>query len=160
MEKHAGTSPKTTSELTIFDRRVAAAPPAAPAPGDRLVLPFHLRQKGRQRARLASGREVGLQMPRGTVLRGGDLLEAATGERVVVVAEPERVSTASTHDRLLLARAAYHLGNRHVHLEVGAGWVRYLHDHVLDEMVEALGLTVLHDLLPFEPEAGAYSHGH
>ena len=58
-----------------------------------------------------------------------------------------------------LLRAAYHLGNRHVALQIGAGWVRYQHDHVIDEMVKGLGLDVQVEDTPFEPEAGAYG-GH
>ncbi len=94
------------------------------------------------------------------MLRNGDLLESSTGELVSVVAAAEAVSTATSDDAVLLARAAYHLGNRHVHLQVGNGWLRYLHDHVLDHMVESLGLSVSQGVLPFEPEAGAYRHDH
>ena len=67
-----------------------------------------------------------------------------------------------TDDAHLLTRVAYHLGNRHVPLEVGNGYVRYLHDHVLDDMVKGLGAEVISEKAPFEPEAGAYggSHGH
>jgi len=82
---------------------------------------------------------------------------------VQVLAAPERVSTVRCADPLLLARAAYHLGNRHVPLQIEAGFLRYQHDHVLDEMVRGLGLEVLIEQAPFEPEAGAYQsapHGH
>jgi urease accessory protein len=70
------------------------------------------------------------------------------------------VSIARTDDALLLARAAYHLGNRHVALQIGPGWLRYLHDRVLDGMVRELGLTVAGEQAPFEPEAGAYGGDH
>jgi urease accessory protein len=71
------------------------------------------------------------------------------------------VSTVFSRNSRQLARVAYHLGNRHVALQIGPGWVRYLADHVLDAMVAQLGLRVLHDEEPFEPEAGAYgSHAH
>src|SRR5690606_12619732 len=126
---------------------------------DRFVAAFEQRQKARQRVRLASGREVGLRLPRGTVLRGGDKLRATDGTVVDVVAAPEDVSTVVTADLSQLARLAYHLGNRHVALEVGDGWVRYLRDHVLDAMVAALSGSVVHELAPFEPESGAYG-GH
>ena len=126
---------------------------------ERLVLPFERREKARQRARLESGREVGIRLPRGTVLRGGDRLRAANGLLVEIVAAPERVSTVRCATPRDLARTAYHLGNRHVALEVGDDWVRYLADHVLDAMIEQLGLAVVHELQPFEPEAGAYG-GH
>jgi len=126
---------------------------------EQLVLPFEQRQKARQRARLESGADIGIQLPRGTVLRGGDTLRAPTGELVRVVAAPESVSTVVCDNPVLLARAAYHLGNRHVAVQIGPDWLRYLHDHVLDAMLRALGLSIAHALLPFEPEAGAYSHG-
>lgn len=127
---------------------------------DRLVLPFEQRQKARQRARLASGLDVGIQLPRGTVLRGGDWLRSASGFLIEVIAAPEAVSTAQSFELRELARVAYHIGNRHVAVQVGDGWLRYLADHVLDAMVEGLGLRVVHDEQPFEPEAGAYSNGH
>jgi urease accessory protein len=125
-----------------------------------LVLPFERRQKTRQRARLSSGQEIGIQLTRGTVLRGGDRLRSPVGTVIEVVSAPEVVSTVPTRSLKDLARAAYHLGNRHVALEVGDGWVRYLADHVLDAMVEQLGLPVVRELEPFEPERGAYGeHG-
>lgn len=125
-----------------------------------LTLPFELRQKSRLRARLGDGEEVALMLERGTVLRGGDVLRAETGRLVQVVAAAEPVSTARGEDALLLARACYHLGNRHVPLQIGPHWVRYLHDHVLDDMVAALGLEVIFEQAPFEPEGGAYGGGH
>jgi len=126
-----------------------------------LSLPFELRRRSRLRARLDSGEEVGLFLPRGTALREGDLLQADDGRVVRVRAAPETVSCARAPDPVCLARASYHLGNRHVALQIGADGVRYLHDHVLDEMVRALGLTVTVEQAPFEPEAGAYGgHAH
>jgi len=125
------------------------------------ILPFERRQKARQRTRTTAGEDVGLHLPRGTILRGGDLLRAADGTLLEVVAAHEPVSTVFSRNSRQLARVAYHLGNRHVALQVGPGWVRYLADHVLDAMVVQLGLPVLHDDEPFEPEAGAYgSHSH
>lgn len=151
--------------LLMLVERVPAARVAELAAGAsaaaKLVLPFEQREKTRQRARLSSGVEIGLQLPRGTVLRGGDRLLATDGTLVEVVAAREPVSTVRSGDLRQLARVAYHLGNRHVPLEVGPGWVRYRQDHVLDGMVEQLGLRVLHGLEPFEPEAGAYGgHSH
>lgn len=132
-----------------------------------LTLPFALRQKSRLRARLDDGSEAGLFLPRGTFLRGGDLLTGPAGVVIEVRAAPEEISTASADDPLALARACYHLGNRHMPVQIGAGWVRYRHDHVLDAMVAALGLQVSCEQLPFEPEPGAYGdhamlggHGH
>ena len=127
----------------------------------KLVLPFQLRNKSRLRTVLENGEEVGLILERGSILRGGDLLLADDGRVVEVVAEPETVSTVRAPDPLALCRASYHLGNRHVALQIGDGWIRYRHDHVLDEMVRGLGLSVKMEEAPFEPEAGAYGgHSH
>jgi urease accessory protein len=147
-----------TQHVPARRRTGAATAPAADAL--KLVLPFEQRQKARQRALLAGGLDVGLQLPRGTILRGGDQLRAADGTVLEVVAAREPVSTVWCRDLRRLAQVAYHLGNRHVVLEIGAGWVRYLADHVLDAMVAQLGLTVVHHDEPFEPEAGAYGHEH
>ncbi|MEC7520967.1 MAG: urease accessory protein UreE [Myxococcota bacterium] len=125
-----------------------------------LTLPFSDRKRSRLRARLTDGREVGLFLPRGTVLRGGDLLRSEDGTVVRVVAAPEPLSTVRSDDARALCRAAYHLGNRHVPVEVGDGWLRYERDHVLDEMVRGLGLEVTLEETGFEPESGAYGHGH
>ena len=141
--------------LTIRER--IAFPELATA---QLVLPFELRQRSRLRAHLASGQEVGLFLERGIVLRGGDLLRADDGTVIEVVAALETVSTVRDSDATRLARAGYHLGNRHVPVQIGLGWLRYGHDHVLDDMVRGLGLTVVVEEAPFEPEAGAYGHSH
>jgi urease accessory protein len=128
-----------------------------PRAADRkLVLPFGERSKSRLRAVLDNGEEVGLFLERGSVLRHGDLLLADDGRVVEVQAAPETLSTVHTDDSLMLARACYHLGNRHVALQIGAGWLRYQHDHVLDDMLRGFGLEVVIEQLPFEPEGGAY----
>lgn len=136
--------------------------PSSSARADiRLVLPFQLRNKSRLLTALENGEEVGLILERGSILRGGDLLLADDGRVVEVVAEAETVSTVRAPDALALCRASYHLGNRHVALQIGDGWVRYQHDHVLDDMVRGLGLCVSVEAAPFEPEAGAYGgHSH
>jgi urease accessory protein len=125
-----------------------------------LTLPFELRQKSRLRVSLDDGREAAVILPRGRVLRSGDCLRAEDGSVIRIQAAEESVSTASSADPLLLARVCYHLGNRHVALQVGPGWCRYLHDHVLDEMVIGLGMDVREEKAPFEPESGAYGHAH
>lgn len=128
-----------------------------------LRLPFELRQKSRLKATLQDGREVGLILNRGELLRSGDCLRAEDGSVIRVEAAAETVSTARHEDTMVLARACYHLGNRHVALQIGEGWVRYLHDHVLDDMVRGLGLSINVEAAPFEPEGGAYGgqrHGH
>ena len=124
-----------------------------------LTLPFDARQRSRQRVRLDDDSERALLLPRGTVLRDGDRLRDEAGEVIRVRAADETVSTARTQDPRLLARICYHLGNRHVPLQIGADWLRYRHDHVLDGMVAALGLPVVFEQAPFEPESGAYFGG-
>jgi urease accessory protein len=133
--------------------------PAAPTAG-RLVLDYDARKKSRFRAHLEDGREIAVRLPRGTVLVNGDRLLADDGETYAVVAADEDLSVATTDDSLLFARAAYHLGNRHVPLEVAPGRLAYQHDHVLDELVHRLGLNVAFARAPFAPEGGAYGGGH
>lgn len=134
--------------------------PAGAAPSATLSLGFEDRRRSRQLARLDDGREVGVNVPRGTVLRDGDRLlgDAGDGPVVIVRAAPETLSVARSNDAHLLARAAYHLGNRHVPLQVAPDHLAYQHDHVLDGMVRELGLIVTTERVPFEPEAGGYRH--
>ncbi|HEB93303.1 MAG TPA: urease accessory protein UreE [Gammaproteobacteria bacterium] len=122
----------------------------------RLTLPIEQRVRSRLRTRLDDGRDVGLFLPRGTLLRGGDRLGNGDGLIIELIAAAETVSTLHSDDPTLLARAAYHLGNRHIPLQVEKGWLRYQHDHVLDDMVRQMGLAVIVEQAPFEPEAGAY----
>lgn len=137
--------------------RVAAAGES----GLTLTLAFEERERSRLRVRLSSGEEAALVLPRGSVLRGGEALRTSDGRIVRVVAAPESVSTVRSPDGHALLRAAYHLGNRHVPLELGRGYLRYLHDHVLDALVRELGLEVTMERAAFEPEAGAYAgHSH
>lgn len=127
---------------------------------DRLVLTFDERTKSRLRAKLESGEEVALNLPRGEVLRGGDLVTASDGRVVEVVSRPEQLLHVETKSPVELARAAYHLGNRHVPVQVGDGFLRIAADHVLEDMVKKLGAKVSAIEAAFEPEAGAYSGGH
>ncbi len=128
----------------------------------RVTLPIDVRVKSRARVVLDDGRDAGLILPRGLLLRGGDLLASDDGREVVeVVAAAEPLSVVRCDDPFLLARACYHLGNRHVPLQILPGELRYHHDHVLDEMLQLFDLEVTFASLPFEPEAGAYaSEGH
>jgi urease accessory protein len=136
------------------------APPDTQAQA-RLVLAHDERRRCRQRARLEGGEEVALLLPRGTILRAGDRLVTDDGLVIAVEAAPEQLSSVTTSDRLLLARAAYHLGNRHVPLQIEPERLCYRHDHVLDDLVASLGLVVTALDAPFEPESGAYQgHGH
>ena len=122
-----------------------------------LRLPFEQRQKSRLKTRLVSGEEVALLLPRGEILRGGELVTASDGRVIEVVAEPEKLLHIESD---ALAKLAYHLGNRHVPVQVGDGFLRIAADHVLEEMVKKLGAKVKQVEAPFEPEAGAYAGGH
>jgi urease accessory protein len=127
---------------------------------ERLVLPFELRQKSRLRTRLESGEEAALFLERGVILRGGDRLEANDGRIVEVVAAEERLLVVRASNSRELSRAAYHLGNRHIPVEVGPDSLRLEYDHVLEIMLQGLGVEVTEVSGPFEPEAGAYGGGH
>ena len=126
----------------------------------KLVLPFQDRSKSRLRATLDNGTEAALFLPRGTVLRGGDLLVAEDGTFVEVQAAPESVLEVRSADPHALMRAAYHLGNRHTPVEVGRDYLRLEFDPVLADMLGRLGVQAERAELPFEPEAGAYGGGH
>ena len=138
-----------------------------PASQETLTLPWSLRQRSRFRTRLDGGREVGVFLSRGAILRDGDRLAAEDGRCVRVVAASEDIAVARSVDGHALARACYHLGNRHVPLQIGADCVRFAPDHVLEDMLRELGLAVARERSPFQPEPGAYgrtghahSHGH
>jgi len=126
----------------------------------RLELPFDARQKSRLRTRLASGEEVALMLPRGEILRGGDLVTASDGRVFEVASSTEKLLHVEAKTARDLATAAYHLGNRHVPVQVGESFLRIAEDHVLEEMLHKLGVDVSHVEAPFEPEAGAYAGGH
>nr|WP_250566099.1 urease accessory protein UreE [Adonisia turfae] len=116
--------------------------------------------------------EIYLELPRGTTLRHGDCLGGSNHSQVLkIVAKPEPVMTvrASTNAQppstnaqasLRLLQAAYHLGNRHVALELGADYLRLAPDPVLAAMLHQLGVTVTEETVPFQPESGAYGHHH
>jgi len=130
-----------------------------------LSLPIDIRIKSRARVTLDNGQEAGLFLERGSLLRDGDLISAVNGPIVKVIAAKETVSTIYCDSQLQLARAAYHLGNRHIPLQIEQDWLRYQQDNVLDDMLKQMGLEVFVEQAPFEPEAGAYqqqlpSHGH
>ncbi len=129
-------------------------------PADTLELCFDYRTRSRLRARTLGGVEVGLFLPRGTILRDGQKLRASDGSVILVRAAVEALTEARCPDPLLLARAAYHLGNRHVAVQLGDGWLRIAADHVLGGMLVGLGVELRPLDAPFEPEAGAYAHGH
>jgi urease accessory protein len=121
-----------------------------------LTLTRDQRIRSRLKVTLDNGIEAGLFLARGSVLQQDSRLQADSGEVIRIVAASESVSTVTVDDALLLARACYHLGNRHVALQISAGFIRYQHDHVLDDMLRGLGLSVSVEMAPFEPESGAY----
>ena len=125
-----------------------------------LTLPLDRRIRSRQRVLLDNGAEASVFLERGQVLRDGDLLGCADGSTVVLGrAAAEPVSEVPCEDPLLFARACYHLGNRHVPLQIGDSLLRYQRDHVLDDMLRGLGLEPVSVEAPFEPEPGAYGGG-
>lgn len=132
-----------------------------------VVLDWDTRQKSRFDTDDSQGRTLGVFLPRGTAVRGGDVLVAEDGSLVKVVATPQPVLVVRTcpdHGTPLdLLRAAYHLGNRHVQLEVQPDHLHLEPDHVLADMLRQMHLIVTEELAPFEPEGGAYAasgHGH
>lgn len=129
-----------------------------------LTLDWDVRQKSRFEATDSLGRSVGVFLPRGTVVRGGDVLVAEDGSLVRVEAAPQtvlRITACTAHGSPFdLTRAAYHLGNRHVPIELRPDHLQIEPDHVLAEMLRAMHLIVNTVNAPFEPESGAYSsHG-
>jgi urease accessory protein len=129
-------------------------------PYGELLLPFELRMRSRLRTRLVSGEEAVLKTERGAILRGGECLQGEDGSVVRVCAAPEEVMHIVCADAFELTRAAYHLGNRHVPVEIGEGYLRIAADHVLGDMLLGLGAQVEARVAPFEPESGAYGGGH
>lgn len=132
----------------------------AGTPVDRLLLTWEQRRRSRLRATTARGADVGLFLPRGTVLVDGSLVRTEDGRLIAIEAASEDVSMVSTGDTVLLARVAYHLGNRHVPTQVGAGFIRYRHDRAIDELVRTLGADVIVEEASFEPERGTKDHAH
>jgi len=124
-----------------------------------LVLTAEERTKSRHRFETEEGEAVFLRLPRGTVLRDGDMLRSDNGEYLILVkAKSEPVLTVTATTPLDLLRAAYHLGNRHVPLEIGTTYLRLSPDPVLEAMLEHLGMMVVEENAPFQPEVGAYGH--
>jgi urease accessory protein len=137
----------------------------------RVELPWDVRQKSRFDATDSAGRVLGVFLPRGTVVRGGDVLLAEDGTLIAVSAAPQPLlvvrSTAEHGTRFALLRAAYHLGNRHVQLELQSDHLKLEPDHVLAELLRSMHLEVSEAISAFEPEGGAYAvhggdpgHGH
>jgi urease accessory protein len=129
-----------------------------------ITLDWDTRQKSRFDAVDSSQRQLGLFLPRGTVVRGGDVLVAEDGSLVRVEAAPQtvlRITACTEHGSPFdLTRAAYHLGNRHVPIELKPDHLKIEPDHVLVDMLRAMHMTVVQVTESFEPESGAYGdHG-
>jgi len=137
-----------------------------------ITLDWDTRQKSRFDATDSSGRQLGVFLPRGTVVRGGDVLVAEDGSLVRVEAAPQsvlRITACAEHGSPFdLMRAAYHLGNRHVPIELKPDHLKIEPDHVLADLLRAMHMMVTEVQEPFEPEGGAYGdnammghdHGH
>ena len=128
-------------------------------------LDWDVRQKSRFDATDSTGRALGVFLPRGTLVRGGDVLVAEDGSLIRVVAAPQevlRITACTEHGSPFdLTRAAYHLGNRHVPIELQPDHLKIEPDHVLADMLRAMHMTVVTVQEAFEPEGGAYSsQGH
>ena len=119
------------------------------------------RTRSRHHFETSDGQLVYLHLPRGTVLRDGDLLQANDGAIVRVLAKPEPVLTVTAKTPLYLLQAAYHLGNRHVSLEIASTYLRLSPDPVLRDLLVHRGLQITEEIQPFQPESGAYGqHQH
>ena len=130
-------------------------------------LDWDVRQKSRFDTTDSLGRHLGVFLPRGTLVRGGDVLVAEDGSMVKVLAAPQavlRITACTTHGSPFdLTRAAYHLGNRHVPIELKPDHLKIEPDHVLADLLRAMHLIVNAVEEAFEPEGGAYSaatHAH
>lgn len=153
--------------MLIFTQRLKTQErqPSAAQADLSLALTAEERSRSRYRFDHPNGTALFFQLPRGTVLRQGDRLQTEdNGSTLEIQAKPEPVITVRIADELELLQAAYHLGNRHVALEVGQDeqgrYLRLQPDSVLEEMLHHRGLSLTAETLPFQPEAGAYGHHH
>ena len=126
-----------------------------------LALTAEERTKTRQYIETLEGKTYYLRLPRGIVLKAGDLLTSdAQDIWAKVIAKPEPIITVMANHSLDLLKAAYHLGNRHVRLEITSDYLRFSPDPVLSSMLVNQGLTIQEEIAPFYPEGGAYGHHH
>jgi len=151
--------------LRLVDLLDSDAPRVADERVRSLFLTCEQRAKTRQRAKLSDGTDAIVMLPRGSVVRPGSRLGAESGETVLVVAVSEQVyrveARADSADPAFdLLRAAYHLGNRHVPVELGVGFLKLERDPVLRDLLRRLDMTVASTFEPFDPEPGAYGGGH
>jgi urease accessory protein len=150
----------TVNKLIVQGQGLAAALVKRAAS---IELDWDVRQKSRFEATNSAGQQVGVFLPRGTVVRGGDMLVAQDGSLIKVLSAPQtvlKITHCPQHGTAFdLIRAAYHLGNRHVPIELQPDHLKIEPDHVLADMLRAMHLTVNEVCEPFEPENGAYATG-
>ncbi len=126
-----------------------------------LFLTAEQRRRSRQRIALNDQQIFYLKLPRGTLLKEGDLLGSENEDIIVAIAaQKEPVITVTAKQKIDLLKAAYHLGNRHVLLEINEHYLRLSPDPILASMLIKLGLEVQEELTTFYPEMGAYGHQH
>lgn len=138
-------------------RATGFAPEGTPA-SDRVSLPYAERYRRRGLLRTDAGREVMLDLPEAMELPDGAVLALVDGSAVAVRAAPEPLAEVRAAGPLL-ARLAWHVGNRHTPAEIADDRLRIARDHVIEEMLRRLGGEVIHVTAPFRPEGGAYGHG-
>ena len=127
---------------------------------DYLILDHDIREKGRFKTISKKGTEVRVFLERGKTLGIGEYLKTECGKVIEVTGAEEDVTKASCADWEVFSKACYHLGNRHVKIQVGERWLRIKPDYVLEEMLNLLGLSVESETAVFLPESGAYSKGY
>jgi urease accessory protein len=145
-----------STPLQVYERLGTACGKPADS---HIVLSHDQRDRGRLRAETNEGIEVRIFLDRGAPLLVGEVLRTECGKLLVVEGAYESVVTATTADWAAFSRACYHLGNRHVKLQIGECWLRILPDHVLEDLLSKLGLTLKHESGVFIPEQGAYGNG-
>ena len=127
---------------------------------DEIYLDHLQREKSRLRTQTLKGSEARIILDRGKPLRPGDILLSDCGHQLRVRGAKEPVITAISSDWKQFSRACYHLGNRHVRLQLGERWLRITPDHVLEALLRSFGLEICHERAVFEPEPGAYDTSH
>jgi len=140
--------------------RVLSVAAPATGPDDAVELDHDLRHRRRIALRSEGGIDFLLDLPEAIVLRDGDRLLLEDGRSIAVRAAPEPLAEIRAADAAALTRVAWHIGNRHLPAAIAADRLLILRDHVIEEMVRGLGARVRHVTEPFEPEGGAYGHGH
>lgn len=149
--------------MYIFDRIILRDTPPEKLPANALTLTLTLqsRRRSRQKAKLENGTDIGIVLAQGTVLNNGDLLSNQQGQYVLIKAAQEHVLQVWANTPINLMRAAYHLGNRHVALEIQADHLKLEYDPVLEAMLNRIpGVCTAQAQAPFSPESGAYGGGH